>query len=414
MPLHRGPSGQQYKGSDGEEDERDIVSQLPPRPTMSSRPSSNRAGPSMQQSRRLGDGVRTPMSVDEASSMAVRGGGGGGPASRMLRESDSDDEVPSRLAALPGQSSQQYIQSRGPASARGPQYGRSGPGSSHQDARLYAPATSQRYPAPPRSESIGGGAFQTGGAGASLYSAIGPSRPTAASEQHYYHHHGAEGGGGTSRAYAASSIGGRSGGGGASVKGPRPEVEMALQSIQASLAAVHERLNQVESQHRSSSMGSMLFGASSPLGIGYQAVANAFHDIALLLGIARDSRAGHAAPLSFHTNGHNRDGKRAELTSQNGKGRARGGAGNDASGSPPTSSWSALFRLCGALINLSIRLALDLTSVTVVFSLCVLIFKRVTGRGDPLLLFRLVQRFTNMIRGKERRLIEEPASIKLG
>jgi hypothetical protein len=407
VPAHR---GQAYSASEGEEDERDIVSQLPPRPTMSSRPSSNRAGPSMPHSRRLAEGVRTPLSVDEVSSMAVRGGGGS--ASRVLRESDSDDELPSRHAALPSQSSQQYI--RGPTSARGSmgQYGRAGPGSSQQDTRLYAPAASQRYPAPPRSESLAGGGFQTGGAGASLYSAIGPSRPIATSEQHYYHHHGAEGGaGGTSRAYAASSVGGRSGGGGASVRGPRPEVEMALQSIQASLAAVHERLNQVESQSRSSSVGSMLFGTSSPLGMGYQALANAFHDVALLLGITRDSRGSQAAPSSFHANGHNRDGKRIEA-SGHGRGRGRGDASGH--GRPNNTTWSALFRLITALINLSIRLALDLASVTVVSSLFILIFKRVTGKGDPLFLFRLIQRYTGAIKARGKRLVEEPTSIKLG
>lgn len=359
--------------------------------------------------------MRTPLSVDESSAMAVRGGG---PASRAMHsDSDSDDEIPSRLAALPSHASQHRIQTGAPPSARGSigQYGR-GSSSTHQDARLYSSAQ-QRYPVPPRSESNAGGAIQTGGAGASLYSAIGPSR-VPASEQHYYHHHGAEGGG---RAYAASSIGGRSGGGGGggggSIRGPRAEVELALQSIQASLAAVHERLNQVESQPRtSSSISTVLFGSNSPFSIGYQAIANALHDIGLLLGLSNDGRNRGAAPSSFQmTSSKNRDGKRSESV-QGGHGvSGKRNVKSDVPGQngPGKAGLSALLRLLMALINLSIRLALDLTSVTVVISLVLFVFKRATGRGNPLLLFQLIQRYSGM-RLSNKQIVEEPKTIKLG
>jgi hypothetical protein len=420
IAAHSKTKGQGYIDSGDEEDERDLVAQLPPRPTASSRPSSSQpahAGPSIPFNRAMGgSGARTPLSVEGASAIAVRGGG---PQSRIVEDSDTDEDLPSRRANLPSQSSQQFIQSRAPNSARGPpsQHSRGGPNFPQQDSRLYAPPNSQRYPLPPRSESLVGGAFQTGGAGASLYSAIAPSRPTP-SEQHYYHHHGGggggEGAGNVSRPYAASSIGGRSNpGGAASVRAARPEIESALQSIQASLAAVHERLNRVESQRsNSSSIGSTVFGSNSVLGMGYQAFANAFHDIALLLGMARNG-AGTAAPPSFEARG---DAKAAEsvagksVTSRgrHGKG-ARAGPGD--SGGQGTPAWSAILRLLGAFINLSLRLALDLTSVAVVSSLLLLLVRRVTGRGDPLLLLRLIRRYSGL---KQQQGVEQPKTIKLG
>lgn len=187
---------------------------------------------------------------------------------------------------------------------------------------------------------------------------------------------------------------------------------MALQSIQASLAAVHERLNRVESQRRSPlSLGNVVFGSSSPLGMGYRALANALHDIALLIGIASDGRGdrnGGAAPQSYHLTSSNRKGGRAEsVAGQSVGGRKRGNG--DSSGRP---GWSALLRLLIALVNLSLRLALDLTSVTVVVSLFLLVVKRVTGRGDPLVLLRLVRRYSNIRIAKQS--IEVPKSIKLG
>jgi hypothetical protein len=372
------------------------VAQLPPRPSQAVRTGSS----SLPHSRSMGgSGVRSSASVEGASAMAVRGGGG--PTSQIMEDYESDEGVPSRLARLPSQNSQQFNQSRGgPASARGVpnQYSRGGPPSSQQDSRLYAPPNTSRYPIPPRSESNMGG-FQTGGAGASLYSAIAPSKPTP-SEQHYYHHHGPEGPG-ASRGYAASSVGGRSNpGGNASTRGPRAaEVEVALQSIQASLAALHERLNRVESQRKSnSSLGTMVFGSNSILGMSYQALANAFHDIALLLGIANDRRGGRAAPSSYQSNGNDhRSGNRAEsVAGQSTTSKRRGVAVGGGDGSGRGKRWSAILRLLMATINLSLRLALDLTSFTVVFSLILLVIKRATGKGDPLLLLRFIRRYSDL------------------
>ncbi|UZJ54012.1 hypothetical protein CBS101457_003332 [Exobasidium rhododendri] len=415
---HNKTTGKGYIDSEEEEDERDLVAQLPPRPTMSSRPSSSQAfragtGPSLPHSRGTG-GAQTPLSVEGGSAMAVRGGG---PQSRMVENSDTDEDLPPRQGNLPSQTSQHLAQPRLVTTVRGPQsqYTRGGPNSSHQEGRFYAPANAQRYPLPPRSDSVAGGAYQTGGAGASLYSAIAPSRPTP-SEQHYYHHHGGEGAGNVSRAYAASSIGGRSnpgGGGAASVKAVRPEIEMALQSIQASLQAVHERLNQVESQRVASA--SNILGSNSLLGVGYQALANAFHDIALLMGMARNGvggQTGGAAPSSYGISTKIRDKSRVEsVAGQSTNSKSRQGKGDRGSGDDPRrnrSGWSTVLRLLGAITNTSLRLALDLTSVTVVLSLLLLLFKRATGRGDPLLLLRLVRRYTGITRGG----INEPKTIK--
>jgi hypothetical protein len=45
------------------------------------------------------------------------------------------------------------------------------------------------------------------------------------------------------------------------------------------------------------------------------------------------------------------------------------------------------------VLNLSVRLALDLTSLALLFSLIVFFVQRLTGRGDPLLLLRLMRRW---------------------
>lgn len=256
------------------------------------------------------------------------------------------------------------------------------PGQSMQGGRPPAPRgpppTASRYPAPPRSESNAGG-----GAGASLYSAIAPSRPPGAPVEHHYYHRSSESNHpGMPPGRAPSSVGGRSNHGGALPAAggeglARPEVDQALQSIQASLAALHERLNRVESgSGRAGASGSGAGGRlPTPLASAYRAVWNAFHDLSTLLGISSSSGTQAAAP-SF-------------------------GASGDAPGAPSGSGsasrrrrpvLTSLLSLLLSLVNLALRLTLDLTSLAILITVILFGIKKVTGRGDPLVLIRLMRR----------------------
>ncbi|CAO1625825.1 unnamed protein product [Parajaminaea phylloscopi] len=242
-------------------------------------------------------------------------------------------------------------------------------------------------PPPPRSESNAGGFLSgpaTGGAGGSLYSAVGPSsRPV---EHHYYHGAPASAAGGTR---APSSIGGRSNPG--TRTGPtgphNREIDQALQSIQASLAGLHERLNRVENTSAGQGVaGAGAAGAgggrrpsrsgSSALAGAYDAVVNAVHDIAVLLGVAQPSAGGGtvAAP-SF--------------------------------GAPRTNGRPSILRapltLVLAMVNLALRLALDLTSLGILLTVLLFLVKRITGRGDPLVLLRLARRLLGRRAGAAER-----------
>ncbi|CAD6985935.1 unnamed protein product, partial [Tilletia controversa] len=173
----------------------------------------------------------------------------------------------------------------------------------------------------------------------------------------------------------------------------RPEVDLALQSIQTSLAALHERLNRVESTGRDTDRGGLLHaffrsarggagegqsgngsgngnGRRGAMGSAYAGFADAFHDIAVLLGFRR-GRAGAGTAPSFYQAGGN-------------------GGGNDRS----RDALALAVRLGLAAVNLAVRLALDVTSVVILLSLFLTLAKRITGRGDPLLLLRLIRRWT--------------------
>ncbi|KAK0546944.1 hypothetical protein OC844_007201 [Tilletia horrida] len=192
----------------------------------------------------------------------------------------------------------------------------------------------------------------------------------------------AAGGGATPTAAAAAPL--------------RPEVDLALQSIQASLAALHERLNRVESSGRDAehhgSVFSQLFrgtggagrggtGANGDrrqrgaLGSAYAGFADAFHDIAVLLGFRRGHTRPGATPSFYQTGGA-------------GGANGSGGGGN--------AVLTLAVRLGLAAVNLAVRLALDVTSVVILLSLLLTLTKRLTGRGDPLLLLRLIRRWTGV------------------
>lgn len=54
-------------------------------------------------------------------------------------------------------------------------------------------------------------------------------------------------------------------------------------------------------------------------------------------------------------------------------------------------------RILVALANLSARLALDVISLVLVSSFFLYAFKRITGRGDPLLMIRLLKRLQQVV-----------------
>ena len=163
---------------------------------------------------------------------------------------------------------------------------------------------------------------------------------------------------------------------------------MALQSIQASLAALHERLNRVESNvpgrssddpHRRRGTGS-----SSAARRLLDAFSNAIHDLRQLIGLestaVRSPRSEALAP-SFLANGGNPNGRQAAAVGL----------------------LSAPIRVLAALVNLVARLALDVVSLALVSSFILFLVKRVTGRGDPL----IVLRFLTMLR---RAILRRPGS----
>ena len=275
---------------------------------------------------------------------------------------------------------------------------------------------------PPPSESNAGGPE-------SVYS--------AAREQHYYHggHQGrsaVSGPAGGSVIPYASSIGGRSGGRGGpgSAVGappsvaagpagaPRAEVEAALQSIQASLAALHERLSRVETRNRAPfGLSSLLSSGSTSSGPGgrgnggrrgalrsaYSAVTNALHDIAQLLGLASNNAPQGVAPPSYLANASSRK--------SNAGGDLRSGIGGNSrssDGNVSTQLMSAPLRLFIALLNLTARLALDVTSVALLLSISLFFLHRITGRGDPYFAIRLVRWWSR--RGASKALVAGAAA----
>lgn len=243
-------------------------------------------------------------------------------------------------------------------------------------------------PPPPRSDSQMGG-----GAGASLYSAIAPSRPPPSAGGGYGHGPGprrppstvgtgaggAPGGGGGGGPvehhyyHRASEAGGRppSSTGRRGPGAASPAVDEALQSIQASLAALHERMNRVESSSSSSSPNNGRRGSTRGIILSgaYEAVWNALHDVANLIGLTSGSSSSAAAP-SF------------------GASHQQQGAG---AGSRQPSRVRMTFNVILALVNLALRLTLDLTSLGILLTVVLFAVKRLTGRGDPLVLMRLVR-----------------------
>ncbi|PWN51193.1 hypothetical protein IE53DRAFT_60313 [Violaceomyces palustris] len=160
---------------------------------------------------------------------------------------------------------------------------------------------------------------------------------------------------------------------------PRPDVDQALQSIQASLAALHERLNRVEGKSpRSRNGGGGLGSSHKGLFQGFfEALANALHDVSVLLGLSSPiPRAEGFAVPSF------------------------GSVGNSSRGSIVTGRAAAAAHLVTVpvqiftiILKIAFRLALDVTSMVLLVCVFLFVFKRITGKGDPLFWLRIMRRW---------------------
>ncbi|SJX66498.1 uncharacterized protein SRS1_11322 [Sporisorium reilianum f. sp. reilianum] len=346
-------------------------------------------------------------SVAGTSTAATRGGGVGDAASAIspgrtpiASESEQDSSNDDRLGSQPGpfRSAPRHPSSHAPPSVQSyrPQpragsisategYNRGGPPSRSQVS------TSAQYDNPQALRSRGPPSLQ-GGYSRPQYAPQSTAASVAGSNyprQPEYQR----------STYAASSVGGRSIGtrtGPPSIYPPRPpsnagtaqhqpraEMESALQSIQASLAALHERLNRVESRSpaggaddpRRSRPGS----GQSSAAYFYNAIMNVVDDFKQLLGlngVARGQRSEALAP-SFLAQG--------------------GGGGSGDRSNAAINLLTSPVRLLVALVNLSARLALDVISLVLVSSFFLYAFKRITGRGDPLLMIRLLKRLQQAV-----------------
>ncbi|SPO40491.1 uncharacterized protein PSFLO_05973 [Pseudozyma flocculosa] len=341
-----------------------------------------------------------PDSVAGTSTAATRGGNQASLAATPLAsdsqesgsdDSDDDDDGDDfdpriRQAAISGQGpDRSYFPQQGHPASRSNNRTRSGAPRSH----ISSPPPSALGLRAHRPSSVTGASNR-------FHSTLQSPAPSAATPYHPHpqapHHHPhphhqqrpAEPQQYTRSAYAPSSIGGRSGGRAGPSSQPiprppstagfppsnRPEIDTALQSIQASLAALHERLNQVESavpkaggddarRRRGSA------GGSTATGRLFAALGNVVHDIRALLGLEstsqRSPRSEALAP-SFLASGGGHAGGR---------------------GQAPTTLLSASFKLLVALLNLAARLALDIVSFALVSSVFLYAFRKITGAGQP-------------------------------
>ncbi|KAJ1021896.1 hypothetical protein NDA16_003658 [Ustilago loliicola] len=344
----------------------------------------------------------TASSITGTSTAATRGGGGASAVSPgrtpMASESEEETSEDDRLGSQPGPF---RGASRHPAPHRPPSvqsyrpqpravsvsategYSRGPPSRSQVSASAqYESSQGLRPRGPP---SLQGGYSRPQYAPQSTAASVaGSNYPRPGEAGHYQR-----------STYAASSVGGRSVGtrtgpppvypprppsnAGTAQPQPQPEMETALQSIQASLAALHERLNRVENR---SSAG----GADDPRRAGstqsssarlYTAIINVVDDIKQLIGlnvVARGARSEALAPSFL----------------------AEGGASNHRSKAAYHLLTSPV-RILVALVNLSARLALDVISLVLVSSFFLFAFKRITGRGDPLMMLRLLKRLQQAI-----------------
>ncbi|EST06797.2 Acyl-CoA-binding protein, ACBP [Kalmanozyma brasiliensis GHG001] len=349
-------------------------------------------------------------SVTGTSTAATRGGGGAAISpgrTPMASESEDESSPDDRLGTQPGpfRAPVRHPSSHAPPSVQSyrPQpragsisategYSRGPPSRSH----VSTSAQFERSRGPPSLQ--GGYSRPQYGPQSTAASVAGSNYPRPGEAGHYQR-----------STYAASSVGGRSVGtrtgpvpvypprppsnAGTAQRPPRAEMETALQSIQASLAALHERLNRVESRSSAGGADDPRRPNQSSRTYIYNAIMNIVDDVKQLIGlnvVSRGQRTEALAPSFL----------------------AEGGAGNKRT-SAAVSLLTSPVRILVALVNLSARLALDVISLVLVSSFFLYGFKRITGRGDPLVMIRLLKRLQQAVLRRSptaKKLVAEAAN----
>lgn len=337
-------------------------------------------------------------SITGTSTAATRGGGDAAISpgrTPVASESEDESSPDDRLGSQPGpfRAPIRHPSSHAPPSVQSyrPQpragsisategYSRRPPSRSHvSNSAQFEPPQAIRSRGPPSLQ--GGYSRPQYGPQSTAASVAGSNYPRPGEQGHYQR-----------STYAASSVGGRSVGtrtgpmpaypprpasnAGTAQRQPRAEMETALQSIQASLAALHERLNRVESRSSTGGADDPRRSNHSSRTYIYNAIMNIVDDVKQLIGlnvVPRGQRSEALAPSFLAEGGGNN----------------RGNAAVNLLTSP--------VRILVALVNLSARLALDVVSLVLVSSFFLYAFKRITGRGDPLVMIRLLKRLQQAV-----------------
>ncbi|WFD35273.1 hypothetical protein MCUN1_002124 [Malassezia cuniculi] len=162
---------------------------------------------------------------------------------------------------------------------------------------------------------------------------------------------------------------------------PRPELDQALRDIQSSLTTLNERLSRAESSLAAPKEPARPAGALSSKELltllfrkTSDASSQALYDIAAVLGVVNPRVEGDISAPSY-------DEWLAARTSGSLSGTKR-----------RPNIWQRLVRAPLTMASLVFRLLLDLASLMVLMSMALALLRRVTGRGDPWIVLRLLNR----------------------
>lgn len=161
----------------------------------------------------------------------------------------------------------------------------------------------------------------------------------------------------------------------------RPELDQALRDIQSSLVALNERLNRAELNMPATNDPAKPAATLTPkelLAILFRktsdASSQALYDIAAMLGVVGPRVEGETAAPSYNE----------WLTARN--------SGHVGGEKRRNTFIQRLVRAPLTMASLVFRLLLDLASLMVLMTMALALLRRVTGRGDPWIVFRLLNR----------------------
>lgn len=183
--------------------------------------------------------------------------------------------------------------------------------------------------------------------------------------------------GGPMGRYTPSSVGGRSSLGRAAPPVRRPaeksETEQTLRAIQASLMALTERLDKAENNMSHTPARP---DTAHALKATVAAASHALYDVGVLLGMVGHREARAPSYEAW---------------------RARGDTGR-----PAPSLWQLLLRaplkFAASVASIAFRLVLDMTSLVLMASVLMALLRRVSGRGDPWIVLRLLTQASARLR----------------